>query len=467
MENTKKNLALSSEQLQEELSKNNPLLIFDLRDKNRFENSHILGSVHAVCDASAKEKMMPAIPKNFKIVLVSDPEDFSKEMAQMLVEYGLDSHYLEGGVSSWKGDVSSGITGKTISPDSLYSKLDDVFILDVRNRDEFSEFQIKGSTNIPLGELFEPETIQKIPKNKPVVTICPRGNRAMIANFALTKQGISAQTLEGGLAGWNQVLNPVTVIDSPIRIIQVQKIGKGCLSHIVESNGQAIVIDPLYPVEKYLDFAKKNNFTIVHVFDTHQHADHISGVRKLAKAANAKPYFSKYERYDFDSNFIGHDDIVNFGNSTLRVIHTPGHTPGSLSYVVDERYVFTGDILFVESIGRPDLRDQVDEFTKELYDTLHNKLLQLPDDTLVFPTHQSTKAKPIHNAYVSTISQSKKLPWLDISKDEFISKVKAITVPRPMNYQKIININKGVLELVDSDIPDMEIGPNRCAVDVS
>lgn len=472
LEKTKKNLAISSERLREELSNydNNPSLVFDLRDKDTFEKSHIRGSVHVVCDASAKKNMMPAIPKKFKIVLVSDPENISRDTSQMMTEYGLDSHYLEGGFSSWTGDVDSGITGKTISPDLLHSKLDgndDVFILDVRNSDEFSEFQIKGSINIPLGELFESDIVQKIPKNKPIVTVCPKGNRAMVANFVLEKQGISAQTLEGGLSGWNQVLVPVTISDKPTHIIQVQKIGKGCLSHIVESEGQAIVIDPLYPVQKYLDIAKENGFTIIHVFDTHQHADHISGVRELAKLANAKGHFSKYEGYDFDTDFVGNDDAISFGRSSLRVIHTPGHTPGSLSYLVDEKYVFTGDILFVESIGRPDLRDKAEEFTEELYDTLHNKLLQLPDKTMIFPTHQSKKAKPVNNAYYSTISQSKKLPWLDIPKQEFVNKVLDITVPRPMNYQKIINVNKGALELVSSEIPDMEIGPNRCAVDVS
>ena len=159
--------------------------------------------------------------------------------------------------------------------------------------------------------------------------------------------------------------------------------------------------------------------------------------------------------------------MISFGNTNLEVIHTPGHTPGSLSFVVNDKYVFTGDILFVESIGRPDLRDKAKEFTEELYATLHEKLLKLSNDTLVFPTHHGENVETTNDAFYSTIEKSKKLPWLDIPKEEFIQKIIAITRPRPMNYQKIIAVNKGELALVASQVPDLEIGPNRCAIDVS
>ena len=467
MKQSTQNLEVSSKQLSEYLIKQEPLLLFDLRDKDRFEKSHIKGSVHAVCNAQSKEKIMPKIPKNTKIILISEPEDFAKETAEMMASFGLDAYFLAGGFSSWKGELSQGQTGKIITPDELAKKLDSVFLLDVRDSSEFSEYQIPGSKNIPLEDLFDSKTLEKIPKDKEIVTICPHGNRAMVASFALARIGIDSQTLADGLAGWNQVLKPVTVVKDPTKIIQVQKVGKGCLSHIVESEGKAIVIDPLYPFEKYIDIAKEQGFEIARVFDTHQHADHVSAARDLAQTTGAKLHLSKYEGYDFDADFVGDSDEFSFGKSNLRVIHTPGHTPGSLSYVVDEKYVFTGDILFVESIGRPDLRDQAEEFTEELYNSLHNKLLSLPHYTMVFPTHHGENVEANQEAFVSTIQQSKKLPWLDISKQDFVQKVVAITLPRPMNYRKIITVNKGELKLVHSEIPDLEIGPNRCAVDVS
>lgn len=466
MNQTTENMGISSDKLSQDLTQKTPLLLFDIRMKEDFEESHVEGSVHAVCDAQAKEKMMPKIPKNTKIVLISEPEDHAKETALMMNSFGLDAYYLVGGFSSWNGKITKGQTGKIILPDELAQKLDSIFLLDVRDAEEFSEFQIPGSINIPLGELFNPDTISRIPKDQQVVTICPHGSLAMIASFALTRAGIDSQTLAGGLAGWNQVLKPVTIVKEPTKIIQVQKVGKGCLSHIVISDNQAVIIDPLYPFEKYIDISNQEGFQITKILDTHQHADHVSAARDLAKATGAKLYLSKYEGYDFDANFIGDADEISFGKTRVRVIHTPGHTPGSLSYVVDEKYIFTGDILFVESIGRPDLRDNAEEFTEDLYNTLHNKLLKLSDSTLVFPTHHGD-VPSIDDAFYSTIQQSKELPWLDIPKQEFIKKVVAIARPRPMNYRKIITINKGELKLVHSEIPDLEIGPNRCAVDAS
>jgi len=467
MEQSTTNLGISADKLKEGLNQQKPLLVFDLRMKTDFEKSHVKGSVHAVCDTKAKETMMPKIPKNAEIVLISEPEKFSKETAEMMVSFGLDAHYLIGGFSAWDGSTTKGTTGKTISADELAKKLDSVFLLDVRNADEFSEYQIPGSVNIPLDELFDSKQIQKIPKDKKIVTICPHGNRAMIASFALERAGIDSQTLSGGLAEWNQVLKAVTVVKEPTKVIQVQKVGKGCISHIIESKGEAIVIDPLYPFEKYTEIAKEQGFKITGVIDTHQHADHVSAARDLAKESGAKLYLSKYEGYDIDANFVGDKDELQFGQATLRVIHTPGHTPGSLSYVIDEKFVFTGDILFVESIGRPDLRDKAEEFAEELYKTLHEKLLALPEDVMVFPTHHGEGVEPINDSFYSTIEMAKKLPWIDKSKQEFVKKVVDITVPRPMNYRKIISVNKGELELVQSEIPDLEIGPNRCAVDAS
>lgn len=467
MKQTTQNLEISSEQLAQYLTQQDPLLLFDLREKQSFEKSHIKGSVHAVCNTQAKEKIIPKIPKNTKIVLISEPETFAKETAEMMASFGLDAYYLAGGISSWNGELSKGQTGKIITPDDLAGKLDSVFLLDVRDSSEFSEYQIPGSKNIPLEDLFDSKTLEKIPKDKEIVTICPHGNRAMVASFALARAGVDSKTLADGLAGWNQVLKPVTIVKEPTQIIQIQKVGKGCLSHIVESDGKAIVIDPLYPFEKYTAIAKEQGFEITRVLDTHQHADHVSAARDLAQATGAKLHLSKYEGYDFDAEFVGDSDEFSFGKSKLKVLHTPGHTPGSLSYVVDEKYVFTGDILFVESIGRPDLRDKAEEFTEELYNSLHEKLLSLPHYTMVFPTHHGENVKANQDAFVSTIQQSKKLPWLDISKQDFVQKVVAITLPRPMNYRKIITVNKGELKLVHSEIPDLEIGPNRCAVDVS
>ena len=458
--------AITPDDLYDSLQRNEQFLVFDLRLQETYESGHIQGSVHAVCDVKAKETIMPNIPKNVKIVLVDDGDgNMAEETSAMMRSFGLDAYFLQGGMKQWDKEMVSGSPPSSIKPDELWKRLQDqnLCLLDVRDADEFSDFQIPNSTNIPLKELFKSENISKIPKDKKVITICPRGNRAMVATFALARNGIKSQVLEGGLGGWSQVLSATKAADIPT-VIQVEKIGKGCLSHVVISEREAIVIDPLFPVEKYSEIAEQQGARITKIFDTHQHADHLSAAWKLAELTDIAPYESSLEQWDRKADFLEDKQEITFGKSKLRVIHTPGHTPGSLCYVVDDKYVFTGDILFVESIGRPDLRDQAEEFAQYLFDSLHNKLLKLKPDTTIFPTHHGQSVKPTNGVYFTTIEKAKQHDILKLSKEEFVKRVVGVTVPRPMNYQKIIQINKGSIPLVATEIPDLELGPNRCSI---
>ena len=460
-------LAITAEELHADLKSQKPLLVFDLRLKEHFIHEHIEGSVHAVCDSRAKETIMPRIPKGVKIVLIDDDGTMSAGTANMMASYGLDAHFLKGGIKSWNKGLVGKDTRAVITPEELWSKIkkkEDLVLVDVRQPDEFSDFKIPGSINIPLPELFNKESLDKIPKNKQVITICPHGNRSMIGAFALARNGIEALSLTGGLAGWGQVLNSQIITRDKVTILQVEKIGKGCLSYIAGSNGEAIVIDPVYPAEKYIEFARNEGLQIVKVIDTHQHADHVSAARDLAKLTGSKLYMSKYEQYDFESNRIRDGDIINVGHSKIRAIHTPGHTIGSMSYLLDEKYIFTGDILFVEGIGRPDLRNKAKEFANDLYDTLHKKLLTLPSDTLVLPAHHGENTVSKNYVYDITIKEAKNLSILELSLDTFIEKVVGMTLPRPMNYEKIIQMNKSSQPIPILEVANLEIGPNRCAI---
>ncbi len=463
------NFEVTADELYELVLKKDPLLLFDLRLQDVYRNGHIVGAVHAVCDVKAKETIMPKIPKNVRIILVDDDGSMASETAKMMRSFELDTYYLKDGMKGWSKEIVKGSPPSSVESDILWKKMqdfkDDLFLLDVREIDEFSDFKIPGSVNIPLQDIFKDENISKIPKDKEIITICPHGNRAMVATFALTRNGIESHVLTGGLARWSQVLNPVTAVEQNPRIIQIEKIGKGCLSYMLISEGQAIVVDPLFPAGKYQKIASENNATIIKVIDTHQHADHLSSAWHLAEISNSACYESGLEQWDRTTQQLLKDrDLVEFGQSKLRVIHTPGHTPGSLSYVVDEKYAFTGDILFIESIGRPDLRDNAEEFAGELYNSLHNKLLKLPLHTIVFPAHHGQTVKPENGVFSTTVEKASKHDVLQLSKEEFVKKVVGMTSPRPMNYQKIIQINKGSVILAQADIPDLELGPNRCSI---
>ncbi|QLH09514.1 MBL fold metallo-hydrolase [Candidatus Nitrosotenuis sp. DW1] len=462
-------IEITQDELLSNIESKIPLLILDIRAKDSYMQGHIQGAANAICDSmQQKQVIMSKIPQNMRIVLIDDDATVAKENATMMARFGFDAHYLKDGMKGWDKETVKSTQDTTVSGDNLWNSIkqnEDVFLLDVREPQEYAEFRIPGAVNIPLSRLFMPGSQSEIPKDKKIITICSHGNRSMVATFALAKNGIESTSLVGGMAWWNQVLNATTLKEGDVTIIQVEKIGKGCLSHIVGSNGEAVVIDPTYPAAKYIEFAQKEGLKITKVIDTHQHADHVSAAKELAHSTGAKLYFSKLEEYKLESEKVEDGNTISFGTKHLRAIHTPGHTAGSMSYVLDDKYVFSGDILFVEGIGRPDLRDQVEEYATKLYDTLHNKLLKFSDSTKVFPTHHGEGVRPTENGiYCTTIGMAKKLPLLDLDQAAFVSKVVSITTPRPMNYSMIIKINKGVIPMSPMQIPDLEMGPNRCSI---
>lgn len=464
-------IEITQDELSSNIENKIPLLILDIRAKDAYMQGHIQGAANAICDSmQQKQIIMSKLPQNMRIILIDDDATAAKENATMMARFGFDAHYLKDGMKSWTKETVKSTQDTTVSGDNLWNSIkqnEDVFLLDVREPQEYAEFRIPGAVNIPLSRLFMPGSQSEIPKDKKIITICSHGNRSMVATFALAKNGIEATSLVGGMAWWNQVLNATTLKEGDVTIIQVEKIGKGCLSHIIGSNGEAVVIDPTYPAAKYVEFAQKEGLKITKVIDTHQHADHVSAAKELAQSTGSKLYFSKLEEYKLESEKVEDGNVIPFGTKQLRAIHTPGHTAGSMSYVLDDKYVFSGDILFMEGIGRPDLRDQVEEYATKLYDTLHNKILKFSDSTKVFPTHHGEGVRPSDNGiYYTTVQMAKKLPLLDLDQAAFVSKVVSITTPRPMNYSMIIKINKGVIPMSPMQIPDLEMGPNRCSIKV-
>ncbi|MBI5698594.1 MAG: MBL fold metallo-hydrolase [Thaumarchaeota archaeon] len=463
------NIEITPEELSQVLQSKSNAIILDIRAKENYMQGHVSGAANAVCSSmQQKQIIMSKLPPSMKIILIDDDGTAAKENATMMARFGFDAHYLKDGMKSWTGQTVKSTQDTVIDGDNLWAsikKQDDVFLLDVREPQEFAEFRIPGAVNIPLSQLFISELQSQIPKDKKVVTICSHGNRSMVATFALAQNGIEATSLVGGMSLWNQVLNATALKENDTTIIQVEKIGKGCLSHIIGSNGEAVVIDPTYPPSKYVEFAQKEGLKITKVIDTHQHADHVSAAKDLAQISGAKLYLSGLEEYRLESEKINDGDTIPFGTKQLRVIHTPGHTPGGMTFVLDDKYVFSGDILFVEGIGRPDLRDQAEEFAAKLYDTLHNKILKFPDNTKIFPTHHGEGIAPTKDGlYYTNTKNAKTLPLLDLGQPEFVSKVVSITTPRPMNYSMIIKINKGVIPVSPMQIPDLEMGPNRCSI---
>ncbi|MBB4119806.1 glyoxylase-like metal-dependent hydrolase (beta-lactamase superfamily II)/rhodanese-related sulfurtransferase [Mesonia hippocampi] len=248
----------------------------------------------------------------------------------------------------------------------------------------------------------------------------------------------------------------------------VEQIYTGCLAqgaYYIESNGEAVVIDPLREVQPYIDKAEKNNAKIKYVLETHFHADFVSGHLDLAKKTGAKIVFGPNAKPDFDAHLAKDNEQLKVGNLTITVIHTPGHTMESTCYLLSDENgknigIFTGDTLFIGDVGRPDLAQKVaSDLTQEklagyLYDSLHNKILPLEDDIIVYPAHGAGSAcgKNMSKETTDTLGNQRKTNYAlqDISKEEFVKQVTDGLAPPPSYFPENVMMNIKGYESIDN-----------------
>ncbi|WNJ21580.1 MBL fold metallo-hydrolase [Pontibacter sp. G13] len=248
--------------------------------------------------------------------------------------------------------------------------------------------------------------------------------------------------------------NLVKTLDS----CYIEQIYTGCLAeaaYYIESDGEAAIIDPMREIEPYLELANARGATIKYVFETHFHADFVSGHVDLARRTGAQIIYGPKAETAFEATIATDRQIFHLGRISFEVLHTPGHTPESSCYLLrdesaEPHAVFTGDTLFVGSVGRPDLAVKSD-LTQEdlagmLYDSLRNQLMPLPDHVLVCPAHGAGSAcgKGMSQERYSTIGQQKLLNTAlhPQSREEFISEITDGIMPPPQYFPKNAQINK-------------------------
>jgi hydroxyacylglutathione hydrolase len=244
----------------------------------------------------------------------------------------------------------------------------------------------------------------------------------------------------------------------------IEQLYTNCLAeaaYYIESGGEAAIIDPIRETEPYTSLAKKRNATIKFIFETHFHADFVSGHIDLAKKVNAPIVYGPQAHTDYKVYNAVDGEEFKLGKLTIKVLHTPGHTPESSCYLLwDENKkphaVFTGDTLFVGDVGRPDLLDGVmtrEELASMLYDSLNNKIKTLPNETIVYPAHGPGSAcgKNIGKETFSTIGEQKKFNYAlkDVSREDFIAQVTEGILPPPSYFFEDARINKQGYASVD------------------
>src|SRR6266516_920579 len=188
-------------------------------------------------------------------------------------------------------------------------------------------------------------------------------------------RGIQALSLDGGMKAWSLAWNiaEISLPSSQARVIQVRRTGKGCLSYFISVGKTAVVIDASLDPQVYLDLAHHYGWQIERVLDTHIHADHLSRSRRLAQMSGATLFLPDQTRVSFPFTPIHDGDTLEPGTATLTALHTPGHTPESTCYLLDQHVLLTGDTLFPTGVGRPDLAADADELERrasELYASL-------------------------------------------------------------------------------------------------
>ncbi len=247
----------------------------------------------------------------------------------------------------------------------------------------------------------------------------------------------------------------------------IEQLYTNCLAeaaYYIESEGEAAIIDPIRETEPYTELAKRRNATIKYIFETHFHADFVSGHIDLSKKVKAPIVYGPMAKTNYDIISAKDGQEFKLGKLTIKVLHTPGHTPESSCYLLlDENHkehaVFTGDTLFVGDVGRPDLLDGVmsrEELASLLYDSLNQKIKTLPDAVIVYPAHGPGSAcgKNIGKETFSTIGEQKKFNYAlkDQTREQFIEQVTDGILPPPSYFFQDARINKEGYNSIDSVI---------------
>ena len=278
-----------------------------------------------------------------------------------------------------------------------------VTVLDIRSDEDRTQWAIPGSVHINAYEALrngQPGPLQDavLPTDGPVVTVCNAGRMSELAADFLTGRGIDVLSLEGGMKAWSLAWNIATVplAETTTRVTQIRRTGKGCLSYLIASQDDAAVIDPSVGPDVYMGLAKQQGCRIRWVLETHIHADHLSRARQLAEQSEARLLLPAQDRVRFPFTAVADGHQLHIGAATLTAMRTPGHTDESTAYLLDGVALFSGDTLFVNGVGRPDLHAGTDGARGRAGVLFHSlsRLRALPPHVLVLPAHTGG-ARPV------------------------------------------------------------------------
>ncbi len=374
-----------------------------------------------------------------------------------------------------------------IPPQELAERLDSgesLQVLDVRAPEKVERGHIVLGPELdfhahPNSKLFALPDVGELhlDTTRPIAVVCGHGNSSKRATAFLRKRGYEAYSVIGGMAAWETVYvaHQLSPTPSLSHVVQLDRVGKGALSYVLVSDGDAVIVDPGRHLERYDALLTELRATPAAVVDTHIHADYVSGARAAA-ARWQVPYFlhphdavSPYDQKPGKLTYqaLSDGDTIAFGRATLRAAHVPGHTLGSIALLADDGVALTGDFLFIQSVGRPDLAGQSAAWAKLLWQSLERVRQTWPGDLLVLPAHYASegerRADRAIAARFDVILATN--PAASIQDErQFLQWIRDHATTFPDAYKTIKEANLGLVDVSDPDAELLESGPNQCAV---
>jgi glyoxylase-like metal-dependent hydrolase (beta-lactamase superfamily II) len=284
----------------------------------------------------------------------------------------------------------------------------------------------------------------------------------------LESMGYKTSVLEKGMMGWNSLHQTVDAVnEKDLLLKQIIRVGKGCLSYLIGSNStkECFIVDPSQFAEEYANLAKELGFNIKGVIETHVHADHLSGAKALTALTKTKYYVSS-DDFKAKADFVDLKNIdeIEIGSNKIKIIKTPGHTDGSVCFLVNDNALLTGDTLFLEGVGRPDLarsNEATEKGAKILFNSLE-KIKNLDKNLIILPAHFTSFEKAPVCEKLNTLLNNNKSSKIN-SEDEFVNYILNNLPMTPPNYEQIKNINNNFIQVARQMGEQLEFGPNRCA----
>jgi len=374
-----------------------------------------------------------------------------------------------------------------IPPQELAERLDrgePLQVLDVRAPDKVERGHIVLGSELdfhahPNSKLFALPDLGALALDttRPIAVVCGHGNSSKKATAFLRERGYEAYSVIGGMAAWETVYVARQLSPTPSlsHVVQLDRVGKGALSYVLVSDGDAVLVDPGRHLDRYDALLTELRATPAAVVDTHIHADYVSGGRAAAARWHI-PYFlhpddavSPYDQTPGKLIYqaLSDGDTIAFGRATLRAAHLPGHTLGSIALLADDGLALTGDFLFVKSVGRPDLAGRSEAWARLLWQSLERVRHTWPGDLLVLPAHYASESERRADRAIAArfdvISATNTAAAIQ-DQQLFLKWIADHATTFPDAYRTIKETNLGLVQLSDEDAESLESGPNQCAV---